>query len=72
MLIKDFPEGFSLGYSVHALSLMLQSILIRAEDTFTTRGIDASEEERRAFARLVELLHIASRDAAALQKRMVN
>ena len=72
MLIKDFPEGFSLGYSVHALSLMLQSILIRAEDTIATRGVHLSEEERRAFASLVELLHIASRDAAALQKRMVN
>ena len=72
MLLKDFPEGFSLGYSVHALSLMLQSILIRAEDIFTTRGAHVSEEERRAFASLVELLHIAARDAAMLQKRMVN
>jgi hypothetical protein len=70
MLLKDFPEGFSLSYSVHVLSLMLQSILIRTEERVDARGF--SEEEARAFASLVELLHIASRDAAMLQKRMVN
>ncbi|MBW8619530.1 MAG: hypothetical protein KGO21_12605 [Hyphomicrobiales bacterium] len=68
MLLKDFPEGFSLGYSVHVLSLMLQSILIRTGERVDARGF--SEEEARAFDVLVDLLHAALRDAAQLQKRM--
>ena len=70
MLLKDFPEGFSLSYSVHVLSLMLQSILIRTEVRVDARGF--SEEEARAFDGLVDLLHAALRDAAQLQKRMVH
>ena len=43
MLLKDIPESFSLNYSVHVLALMLQSILIRAEEM-----IDQQSEIGRA------------------------
>ena len=65
MLIKDFPDGFSFGYSVHVLSLMLQSILIRAEERLETRTFSASEA--RAFETLLELLEAAQRDAVMLK-----
>ena len=72
MLIKDFPDGFSLGYSVHVLSLMLQSILIRAEERVDPRAAPLSEDEARALSGLVDLLHTALHDATMLQKRRVN
>jgi hypothetical protein len=72
MLLKDFPEDFSLGYSVHVLSLMLQSILIRAEERVYSRAAPMSEDEARALSGLVDLLHAALHDATILQKRRVN
>ena len=70
MLLKDFPEDFSLGYSVHVLSLMLQSILIQTKESIDTRGF--SEDEARAIEGLIDLLHTALRDASLLQKRIMN
>ena len=72
MLLKDFPEGFSLGYSVHVLALMLQSILIRAAAIIDDRDEDLSADEAQALQSLTEILTIALRDAESLQKRMMN
>ena len=72
MLLKDFPEDFSLGYSVHVLGLMLQSILIRADQRVDTRAGVMSEEDARAYARLVDLLRMALSDAQAVQRRVMN
>ena len=72
MLLKDFPENFSLGYSVHVLGLMLQSILIRAEQRVDARAGVLSEEETRACAALVDLLRMALSDAQAVQRRVMN
>ena len=72
MLLKDFPDGFSFGYSVHVVSLMLQSILIRAEERIDPHGAPMSEDEARALSGLVDLLHAALHDATMLQKRRVN
>ena len=65
MLLKDLPDGFSLQSSVEVLGLMLQSILIRAEERLETRTFSASEA--RAFETLLELLEAAQRDAVMLK-----
>ena len=69
MFLKDFPPGLSLNYSVHVLALMLQSILIRAEERLETRTFSASEA--RAFETLLELLEAAQRayDGALIQQK---
>ena len=72
MLLKDFPEGFSLGYSVHVLALMLQSILMRAEEMIDRQSVDADADKIRALHNLTEILSAALRDAETLQKRMMN
>lgn len=65
MLLKDLPDGFSLQSDVEVLGLMLQSILIRAEERLETRTFSASEA--RAFETLLELLEAAQRDAVMLK-----
>ena len=65
MLLKDLPDGFSLQSSVEVLGLMLQSILIRAEERLETRTFSASEA--RAFETLLALLEAAQRDAVMLK-----
>ena len=65
MLLKDLPDGFSLQSGVEVLGLMLQSILIRAEERLETRTFSASEV--RAFETLLVLLEAAQRDAVMLK-----
>ena len=72
MLLKDIPESFSLNYSVHVLALMLQSILIRAQEMIDDRDEELSADEAQALQSLTEILTIALRDAETLQKRMMN
>ena len=69
MLLKDLPDGFSLQSGVEVLGLMLQSILIRAEERLETRTF--SEGEARAFETLLVLLEAAQRDAVMLKERRV-
>ena len=69
MLLKDLPDGFSLQSSVEVLGLMLQSILIRAEERLERHPLSASEA--RAFETLLALLEAAQRDAVMLKKRRV-
>ena len=69
MLLKDLPDGFSLQSGVEVLGLMLQSILIRAEERLEGRSLSASEA--RAFETLLELLEAAQRDAVMLKERRV-
>ena len=72
MLLKDIPESFSLNYSVHVLALMLQSILIRAQEMIDQQSVDSDADKTRALDNLTEILSTALRDAEALQKRMMN
>ncbi len=72
MLLKDIPESFSLNYSVHVLALMLQSILIRAEEMIDQQSVDSDADKARALHNLKEILSAALRDAETLQKRMMN
>jgi hypothetical protein len=72
MLLKDIPESFSLNYSVHVLALMLQSILIRAEEMIDQQSVDSDADKARALHNLTEILSSALRDAEALQKRKMN
>jgi hypothetical protein len=72
MLLKDIPESFSLNYSVHVLALMLQSILIRAEEMIDQQSVDSDADKTRALHNLTEILSTALRDAESLQKRMMN
>ena len=72
MLLKDLPDGFSLQSGVEVLGLMLQSILIRAEERVDPHAAPMSEDEARALSGLVDLLHAALHDATMLQKRRVN
>ena len=65
MLLKALPDGFSLQSGVEVLGLMLQSILIRAEERLETRTF--SEGEARAFETLLVLLEAAQRDAVMLK-----
>jgi hypothetical protein len=69
MLLKDLPDGFSLQSSVEVLGLMLQSILIRAEERLEGHPLSASEA--RAFETLLALLEAAQRDAVMLKERRV-
>ena len=57
---------------MHVLGLMLQSILIRADQRVDARAGVMSEEDARAYARLDELLRIALSDAQAVQRRVMN
>ena len=72
MLLKDIPESFSLNYSVHVLALMLQSILIRAEEMIDQQSVNPDADKTRALHNLTEILSTALRDAESLQKRMMN
>ena len=72
MLLKDIPESVSLNYSVHVLALMLQSILIRAEEMIDQQGVDSDADKTRALHNLTEILSTALRDAESLQKRKMN
>ena len=65
MLLKDLPDGFSLQSGVEVLGLMLQSILIRAEERLEGHPLSASEA--RAFETLLALLEAAQRDAVMLK-----
>ena len=72
MLLKEIPESFSLNYSVHVLALMLQSILIRAEEMIDQQSVNPDADKTRALHNLTEILSTALRDAESLQKRMMN
>ena len=72
MLLKDFPPGLSLGYSVHVIFLMLQSTLMRAEEMITQADVPLTDEDRGALIALIDLLDCARVDTARLQKRMMN
>ena len=72
MLLKDFPEYFTLGYSVHVLSILLQSILIRAQQQIEGTSRDLGPAEVIAFENLVDLLEAALSDAQSLHKRLLN
>ena len=72
MFLKDFPEDFTLGYSVHVLSVLLQSILIRAQQQIEGSSRDLAPAEVVAFESLVDLLESALSDAQSLHKRLLN
>ena len=72
MLLKDFPDGFSLGYSVHVLFIHLQSVLMRAQERIDDSAGGLSEEEARAFQVLSDMLHAALRDVEKMQGRLLN
>ena len=72
MLLKNFPEGFSLGYSVHVLFIHLQSVLMHAQERIDESADGMSEEEARAFQGLSEMLYAALRDVEKMQKRLLN
>jgi len=61
-----------LNYSVHVLALMLQSILIRAEEMIDQQNVDSDADKTRALHNLTEILSTALRDAESLQKRMMD
>jgi len=54
------------------LALMLQSILIRAEEMIDQQNVDSDADKTRALHNLTEILSTALRDAESLQKRMMN
>ena len=72
MLLKDFPEDFSLGYSVHVLFIHLQSVLMRTQERLEDSAGVMSEDETRAFQSLSDMLHAALRDVEKMQKRLLN
>jgi len=72
MLLKDFPEDFSLGYSVHVLFIHLQSVLMRTQERLEDSAGVMSEDETRAFQVLSDMLHAALRDVEKMQKRLLN
>ena len=72
MLLKDFPVGFTLGYSVHVLALMLQSILMQSAEVIDQRDETLSADEALAMQRLIEVLEAALRDAESLHQRVLN
>ena len=72
MLLKDFPVSFTLGYSVHVLTLMLQSILMQSAEVIDQRDDRLSADEALAIQRLIEVLEAALRDAESLHKRVLN
>ena len=72
MLLKDFPEDFSFGYSVHVLFIHLQSVLMRAQERIEDSAGAISDDEARAFHSLSNMLHAALRDMEKLQKRLLN
>ena len=72
MLLKDFPEDFSLGYSVHVLFILLQSILMRVHERIEENAGGMSDDEARAFQGLSDMLHAALRDVETMQKRLLN
>ena len=72
MLLKDFPEDFSLGYSVHVLFIHLQSVLMRTQERLEDSAGVMSEDETRAFQVLSDMLHAALQDVDKMQKRLLN
>ena len=72
MLLKDFPEDFSLGYSVHVLFIHLQSVLMRTQERLEDSAGVMSEDETRAFHVLSDMLHAALRDVEKMRKRLLN
>jgi hypothetical protein len=72
MLLKDFPEGFTLGDSVYVLGVMLQSILIHASELIEAPNEAMQAEDSGAFDELLAVLSAALRDAEGLQKKRLN
>ena len=72
MLLKDFPQGFSLGYSVHVLGILMQSILIRVSNLIEEEQSVMNAEEAAAIESLSELLATAHRDIETLTSRRLN
>ena len=72
MLLKDFPIGFSLGYSVHAVSVMLQSVLIRISMMVEEPDYSLDSEDAQAIRSLSEMIEAAQRNITVLQKRISN
>ena len=72
MLLKDFPVGFTLGYSVLVLALMLQSILMQSAEMIDQRDEALSADEALALRTLIEVLEAALRDAESLHMRVLN
>ena len=72
MLLKDFPQGFSLGYSVHVLGILMQSILIRVSHLIEEERNVMNAEEAAAIESLRALLEAAHRDIETLTSRRLN
>ena len=72
MLLKDFPQGFSLGYSVHVLGILMQSILMRVSHLIEEGQSVMNAEEAAAIESLRALLEAAHRDIETLTSRRLN
>lgn len=72
MFLKNFPEQFGLGYSIHVIFLMMQSTLMLAQDLVEATEPEEAEENRRLLLSLIDLLDHARRDAEMLEKRLLN
>jgi hypothetical protein len=72
MLLKDFPENFTLGYSVHVLFILLQSLLMRVESMIENEGEPLSHEDREIIFSLIKLIDDAQNDAHRLERKILN
>ena len=72
MLLKDFPENFTLGYSVHLVFILLQSTLMRVQSLIESDPYALSHEDREMISSLVTLIDDAQRDAHLLHERILS
>jgi hypothetical protein len=72
MLLKDFPENFTLGYSVHVLFILLQSVLMRVEGMIENEKQTLSHDDREMILSLIKLIDDAQNDAHRLERKILN
>lgn len=72
MFLRDFPDNFTLGYSVHVLFVLLQSILIRVECMIENDDQSLSQDDREMIMSLIKLIDDAQSDAHKLEKKILN
>ncbi|MFM8607818.1 MAG: hypothetical protein ACKOBC_07640 [Hyphomicrobiales bacterium] len=72
MLLKDFPENFTLGYNVHLVFILLQSTLMRVKSLIESDPYTLSHEDREMISSLVTLIDDAQRDAHLLHERILS
>ena len=72
MLLKDFPQNFTLDYSVHVLFILLQSVLMRVEGMIENGEQALSHEDREMILSLIKLIDDAQSDVHRLERKILN